>query len=102
MNEILKYSKLILTIADSKTSTEKEKQLHAFLIYLGILMSAGGLLWGTISLINGFYYASSIPILYVIITLLNFTYLYFSKNFVFAQNIQIISSLLLPFFFQFF
>jgi signal transduction histidine kinase len=36
------------------------------------------------------------------ITILNFTYLYFTKNFEVSQNIQIIISLLLPFFFQFF
>ena len=102
MNEILKYPKLMLAIADCETDTDLDKQLHGFLIYLGILMTAGGLLWGTISIINEFYFAASVPFFYVILTFLNFTYLYFSKNFIFAQNVQIVSSLLLPFFFQFF
>jgi diguanylate cyclase (GGDEF)-like protein len=48
----------------------------------------------------GLVYQSLIPFGYALITILNFTFLYFSKNFNIAQNIQVYMSLLLPFFFQ--
>ena len=102
MSQLLKYPKLLLTIADSDTNNHKEKLSHGFLIYMGLLMSVGGLLWGTFCIIYGLYIPAIIPFLYIAITIFNFTYLYFSKNFKCSRNIQILISLLLPFFFQFF
>ena len=89
-------------IADTPTSTEDEKIAHSFLIYLGTFMSVGGIIWGTISFAAGLTLQSLFPYAYAVITFFNFTYLYFSKNFRLVQNIQVLSSLLLPFVFQFF
>jgi len=100
--ELLQYFKPILSIADKGYSTEDEKLQHGFLIYMGLLMSMGGLMWGSLCLLNELYLPASIPFAYVLITTLNFLYLYKSKNFIFAQNLQIFISLMLPFFFQFF
>lgn len=88
------------SIADIPENTAEEKRQHSFLIYIGTLMSLGGLLWGSISLYSGLYFQAMIPLGYGVITCLNFTYLYFSKNFHFSQGLQLLMSLLLPFLFQ--
>ncbi|MBL1244643.1 MAG: HAMP domain-containing histidine kinase [Sulfurimonas sp.] len=92
----------ILTIADTEFSTEEESRQHGFLIYMGLLMSCGGLMWGTFCLFFDLYLAASIPFGYISITILNFLFLYKTKNFFIAQKIQILISLILPFFFQYF
>ena len=102
MKKYLSYILPLLTIADTSSNTEAEKRRHSFLIYMGLLMSTGGLLWGTLCLYHDIYIAAIVPYAYIVITILNFTYLYFTKNFQASQDIQIIISLLLPFFFQFF
>jgi len=99
-----KISKLIIflsQLADKAEDTKEEKLQHSFLIYLGLLMSVGGVLWGTICYWSGLQTQSSIPFVYAIITCINLTYLYYSKNFQLVQSVQILISLLLPFFFQF-
>ena len=98
----LRYLKMILTIADQDFNTQEEKRQHGFLIYMGLLMSMGGLIWGTLCLLNDLYLPATVPFTYILITVINFLYLYYTKNFIVSQNIQISISLLLPFFFQFF
>lgn len=95
-----KFINFIFSIADTAFNTAEEKRQHRFLIYIGLFMSSGGLLWGSIALYSGLHFQAMIPYGYSIITLLNFTYLYFSKDFQSSQAIQIFFSLLLPFFFQ--
>lgn len=87
----------LLTIADNPTSTDDEKIAHRFLIYLGMFMSIGGIVWGTISLLTNLIYQALIPFSYTLITALNFSYLYYSKNFKISQNIQVFISLMTPF-----
>jgi adenylate cyclase len=87
-------------IGDIPTSSKEEKLRHRFLIYMGILMSGGGILWGSITLYHDLIIPSLIPYGYVILTILNFTYLYISKNFRIVRFTQVLISLLLPFFFQ--
>ena len=101
-DKLLEYIDPLLRIADKESNTDEEKRQHVFLIYMGFLMSMGGLMWGTLCLAAGFYLPASIPYAYIFITTINFLYLYKSKNFIVAQNIQIFISLMLPFFFQFF
>ncbi|MBE0497897.1 MAG: HAMP domain-containing histidine kinase [Campylobacterales bacterium] len=98
---LLKHVRFLLTIGDKPSDTEEEKRQHGFLIYMGLLMSCGGLLWSTLCVLNGLYLPAVVPYTYIFITILNFRYLYCTKNFIVAQNIQILLSLLLPFFFQF-
>ncbi len=101
MKALLKYLQLLLTIGDKESDTEEEKRQHGFLIYMGLLMSSGGVLWSTLCVFNGLYLPAMVPYTYIVVTILNFTYLYHTKNFIVTQNIQIFMSLLLPFFFQF-
>ena len=90
----------ISTIADTKENTKEEKRQHAFLIYIGILMSFGGLLWGTIVMSSGLFYQSFIPFGYVVITISNYILIYYTKNFNTGQAVQLSISLLLPFMLQ--
>jgi len=99
---LLNALNFLSSIADQEEDSAKKKREHRFLIYLGTLMSIGGLIWGTISMYAGIFYESFIPYSYALITILNFTYLYWSKDFKTSQFIQVLASLLLPFFFQFF
>lgn len=89
-------------IADTETTDDEGKLAHSFLIYLGTFMSIGGIIVGTLSLVSGLEMQSLFPYGYAVITIINFTYLYFSKNFTVSQNIQVFISLMLPFLFQLF
>lgn len=71
-----------------------------FLVYEGVLMSLGGLMWGTIVLFLDRQMQSIVPYGYIILTLCNLFYFYKSKNFVFVRSFQTSISLLLPFIFQ--
>jgi len=99
---LIKRLEPILKIADKTLDTEDVRRQHGFLIYMGLLMSCGGIMWGTLCLFSDLYLAASVPFTYVLITIINFYYLYKTKNFLVSQRIQIFISLMLPFFFQFF
>ena len=71
-----------------------------FVVYEGLLMSMGGLTWGTIVLFLDREMQSIIPYGYILLTICNLVYFAKSKNFSFARNFQTIISLLLPFIFQ--
>ncbi len=88
------------SIADTILDTQKQKQSHRFLIYTGSAMSVGGVVWGTITFSEGLAWQSIIPYSYAAITILNFLYLYITKNFKVAQTIQGAISLFIPFLFQ--
>lgn len=76
-------------------------RLHkSFLIYMALLMSGGGLLWGTISVIYEIYWQAVIPYGYTFMTAVNLAYFAWRKNFAVVRFFQILFSLLLPFVFQ--
>ncbi|WP_415250196.1 sensor histidine kinase [Sulfurimonas sp.] len=102
MDASLNSLKPILGIGNTESDTEDVKRQHGFLIYMGLLMSIGGIIWGVLCLFNDLYLAAIVPFTYVFITFFNFLYLYKSKNFTFSMNLQIFISLILPFVFQFF
>jgi len=102
MTILFSFLEPILSIADTPTDSQEIKRQHIFLIYMGLLMSLGGLLWGTLCILHELYLPAAIPFGYILITTLNFLFLYKTKNFAIAQNIQIFISLILPFFFQYF
>lgn len=78
-----------------------EEQLHKrFLIYMAVLMSGGGILWGSISFAFGLYFQGLIPLGYTFITIINLFFFAIRKNFPVTRFIQVLISLLLPFFFQ--
>lgn len=73
-----------------------------FLVYQGIGMSFGGLLWGTLLFVFDYPLPSIIPYGYTLITILNFYFLWKLKNFNTARIVQMSISVLLPFLLQWF
>ncbi len=77
-----------------------ERLRRRLLVYMGVLMSMGGLLWGTIALANGLRAAAAIPFGYAVLTSLNLRYFHASADFLRVRFFQVLISLLLPFLFQ--
>mgnify|MGYP003344800372 CR=1 FL=1 len=71
-----------------------------FVVYEGILMSFGGILWGIICLILEKNFQSIIPFGYVVLSVFNLFYFHKTKRFQFVQGFQTGISLFLPFIFQ--
>lgn len=71
-----------------------------FLMYQGLAMSCGGLLWGALALAFQYPIQSIIPFGYTYVTLTNFYFFSKYKNFTIARNVQTSISLCLPFLFQ--
>ena len=63
-------------------------------------MSFGGVVWGSITFYYQLVIPSIIPFGYTVFTFFNFMYFYFSKNFSRVRFFQVLTSLLLPFAFQ--
>ncbi len=90
----------VVAIGDTPTDAETDKDQHHLLIYMGLLMGCGGLVWGSISAYFGLYLPAAIPYGYSVFTVINFTHFYLTKNFPRTRFIQVLLSLLLPFMFQ--
>jgi signal transduction histidine kinase len=67
---------------------------------MAVLMSCGGLLWGTIAAYYGMPIPSSVPLGYVVLTALNLWYLSATARFRQVRFLQLLMSLVLPFLFQ--
>ena len=87
-------------IGDSPHDSDEDKLAHHHLIYMGVLMSCGGVVWGAIAVFYGLILAAGAPFSYVVLTALNFAYFRISKNFRRVRRFQVLISLLLPFIFQ--
>jgi signal transduction histidine kinase len=87
-------------IADEPGHTDEQRLRRRLLIFGGLLMSGGGLLWGTLSAVLGLVAESVVPYGYVVITALNLSILARTKRFPVARSVQITASLLLPFAFM--
>lgn len=97
MKKFLADISLIGIVPGEDDNTILRKQ---FLVYQGLAMSMGGLLWGTLLLVFDYPIPSVIPFGYTIITVFNFWMLNKTKNFVICRNVQTTISLLLPFMLQ--
>ena len=94
--------KFIGALGDKPTDSAEVREQHRFLIYMGIFMSGGGILWGSLASYYGLYLAASIPYGYTIATGLNFWWFHRTKHFACVRAYQVGMSLLLPFMFQIF
>ncbi len=90
----------LLAFGDKPDDSQDEKLKHRFLIYIGTLMSCGGILWGSICAYFNLLIPAIIPYGYVVLTILNLIYFAKSKNFKVSSFNQILISMLLPFFLQ--
>ena len=94
------WMKQLAAIGNQPTDTEKQKLLHSFLIYIALLTSSSAILWGSIYLYLGLLLPASIPFGYALLTVVNLWYFSVSNQFRVTRFIQILSTLLLPFFLQ--
>ncbi|UKN02065.1 HAMP domain-containing histidine kinase [Paracrocinitomix mangrovi] len=92
--------KKILAIGDKPTDSESIKQKHSFMVYMGLVMGFGGLVWGILATALGYPIPGIFPFSYTFITIINFWFFSKNKNFKVASAIQVFISLLLPFVFQ--
>jgi len=90
----------VVEIGDNPEDSEEEKLNHHFLIYMGLFMGFGGIIWGSMTYYYRLFIPSAIPFGYTALTICNFTYFYFSKNFLVSRFFQVLMSLVLPFLFQ--
>jgi class 3 adenylate cyclase len=90
----------LLRIGDRPEDPDNEMLMHHFLVAMGIFMSFGGLIWGSISLSYGLTLHSLIPYAYTLLTIINFYFFKRYKNFELTRFLQVLISLLLPFLFQ--
>lgn len=79
---------------------EKARTQRQLLVYQGSLMAVGGLIWGSLCFFLGQPLPATIPYGYTLLTIVNFSYLYFTKNFRVSRFLQVFISLLLPVIFQ--
>jgi len=82
-------SKIGIQQGDSKAL----KYTKNILVYLAVLMSFGGILWGTILIYFDIYLPSIVPYGYVILTFFNLLYFKFSRNFKIVRLLQISMSM---------
>jgi hypothetical protein len=90
----------LLRIGDRPDDPDNLMLMHHFLVAMGIFMSIGGLIWGSISLSFGLTLHSIIPFSYTLLTIINFYFFRRYKNFQLTRFFQVLISLLLPFMFQ--
>lgn len=88
------------SIGDRSGDPPAQKLQHRLLIYMGVLMALGASVWSGLSLGFGLLLPGVIPIGYIVVTVLNYLWFASSKRFDRARTIQILFSVLLPFFFQ--
>ena len=92
--------KIIINIGSLPEDDENVILRKQFMIYQGLGMSMGGILWGSLLVFFSFPYPSITPYGYVILTAINLLIFHNTKNFVFARNFQTVISMFLPFILQ--
>ncbi len=92
--------KRIATIGSVSGDDESVAMRKQFMIYQGMGMSMGGVLWGSLLVFFSYPYPAIIPYGYVVLTAINLYIFDRLKNFVVARNFQTIISMFLPFMLQ--
>ena len=100
LNDALPKFSSLGKIADKPTDNSQIILCNRILIYAGIIMSFGGLLWGSIALYYSLYTAAMIPYAYAVLTFVNFSLLVKYRRRTIARFVQIYLSVFLPFMFQ--
>ncbi|MBI3219892.1 MAG: HAMP domain-containing histidine kinase [Bacteroidetes bacterium] len=90
----------IAAIGFDKTDTNEVRAIKNQLVLLAILMSCGGIVWGTLLCYFKIYWAAIIPFGYVVISAFNVADLNYSNRYKRSIHVQIFISMMLPFFLQ--
>ena len=100
MSRIQSFHHRLVTLGDKPDDDKEERLKHHFLIYLGMTMSVGGIIWGCICVYYNLYFQATLPFSYFIITIVNFIVFWWTKNFAAVRFVQVLISLMLPFLLQ--
>jgi signal transduction histidine kinase/CheY-like chemotaxis protein len=90
----------LLAIADMPDDGPELRLRHRLLIAQGSLMSLGGIVMIALVFAVGRVGPAMAPCIYLVCTVINFVFLHRTKRVVAARRIQLMASLMLPFFFQ--
>jgi signal transduction histidine kinase len=90
----------VLDLGARSDETDSTRISRVALLIGALLMSGGGVLWGTLALWNGRVLASVIPYGYVVLTAINLSLFSLTRDFSRARFLQVLVSLALPFAFQ--
>jgi signal transduction histidine kinase/CheY-like chemotaxis protein len=90
----------LAAIGSAPGESEREETSRRLLIAGGVLMSGGGLLWGTLSAWMGYPKAAIIPFGYVLMTAANLWWFSHHKRFAPVREFQVVISLVLPYLLQ--
>ncbi|NOS94705.1 MAG: hypothetical protein HOP30_22570, partial [Cyclobacteriaceae bacterium] len=90
----------IAAIGFDKTDRDEVRAIKNQLVLLAILMSCGGMVWGTMLFYFQIYWAAIIPFGYVVISGFNLADLNYFKRYKRSVQVQIFISMMLPFFLQ--
>jgi hypothetical protein len=88
------------SIADKPTDDTETRIRNHILVYTAVIMSLGWLLWGSVALYFNLYFAAIISYGYILLTVINFSFLAYYRNRKIARLVHIYLSLLIPFIFQ--
>ncbi len=88
------------SIGDRPDDDDATRLQHRLLVYMGVLMSGGGILWGSLATWQGLFLPSVIPFGYTALTAANLIYFWATKRFGTVRFVQVSISLILPFLFQ--
>ncbi|MEZ4583412.1 MAG: histidine kinase dimerization/phospho-acceptor domain-containing protein [Caldilineaceae bacterium] len=90
----------VVALGDLPTDSHETRVQHHFLINVSILMSLGGIFWGSVTAYYGYWLRAAIPLGYTVLTAINLVVFHYTKNFRFTRLFQVAISLALPFMFQ--
>ena len=96
----LAFIQKLTTFGDRPNDSNEDKLNHSLMIYVGIAMSIGGIIWGSICWKYDLKLQAITPYGYAFATVINFTIFKVFKSFTFCKSFQIFISVLLPFLFQ--
>lgn len=94
---LIKYFRAIGIYA---TDLEEDKLAKRLLVLLALLMSIGGVVWGSLLYYFGLYVQAVIPYAYVVLSVANIGYFAIAKNYRVSNTVQIFLSMVLPFLLQ--
>lgn len=90
----------ILSIGAAQAESAEETRNRQLLLLLAILMSLGGITWGSICAAFGIWAAAVIPYGYVVLSIFNISVLALVKRVEGVRFFQVLISMMLPFIFQ--
>ena len=90
----------VSSIGHLDSDDESTRMSKQFLVLMSFTLSFGATLGSIFCFVFHIVHVAYIPLGYTLLTIINFCYFYFSKDFTTVKFVQVFASLLLPFYFQ--